>query len=99
MTVFTVRYFFFNLLQKFVDGKIAGKKVVMFSKTYCPFCTKAKGALANHKLTDDEYEIIEIENNPDCQEIQDYLLSITGGRSVSSLWLQFKCLLTESTFR
>ena len=67
-----------------MDAKIAGKRVVMFSKTHCPFCTKAKSALAKHNLSDDEYEVLEIENHPDCQEIQDYLLSITGGRSVST---------------
>ena len=55
----------------------------MFSKSYCPFCTKAKTALAKHNLTEEEYEVIEIENDPHCQEIQDYLLSVTGGRSVS----------------
>lgn len=26
----------------FVDGKLKSRKVVVFSKTYCPFCTKAK---------------------------------------------------------
>lgn len=56
---------------------------MVFSKTYCPFCSKAKRALAKYDLTEDEYEILEIEDNPDCQKIQDYLLSITGGRSVS----------------
>ena len=77
-----MKRFIFSL-QKFVDTKIAGKKVVMFSKSYCPFCTKAKTALAKHNLTEEEYEVIEIENDPNCQEIQDYLLSVTGGRSVS----------------
>ena len=70
-----------------VDRKIAGKKVMVFSKSYCPFCTKAKKVLAKHlgqDLSEEDYEVMEIENNPDCDAIQDYLKQLTGGRSVSS---------------
>lgn len=60
---------------------------MVFSKSYCPFCLKAKKVLANHlgqDLSEEDYEIMEIENNPDCDAIQDYLKKLTGGRSVSS---------------
>ena len=70
-----------------VDGKIAGKKVMVFSKSYCPFCTKAKKVfdkyIKNGELSTDDYEVLEIENNSDCDAIQDYLKSITGARSVN----------------
>ena len=33
-----------SLLQK-VEDAINNNKVMMFSKTYCPFCVKAKDAL------------------------------------------------------
>ncbi len=82
VTLLRVQIFSISTFQTFVDTKIAGKKVVVFSKTYCPFCTKAKKALANYNLSEDDYEVIEIENNPDCQAIQDYLNKLTGGRSV-----------------
>ena len=83
-------------VEQMVDGKIAGKKVMVFSKTHCPFCSKAKKVLQKYlddgSLSKDDYEVMEIENDPDCQKIQDYLLSKTGGRSVSSkmFYIQLK---------
>ena len=69
-----------------VDGKIAGKKVMVFSKTYCPFCTKAKNVLQKYissgELQSEDLEVLEIESRDDCDAIQDYLNSITGARSV-----------------
>lgn len=59
--------------------------MVVFSKMYCPFCTKAKKALSKHDLTEEEYEVVEIEDDPNCQAIQDYLYTLTHGRSVSYL--------------
>ena len=75
-----------------VDGKIKSKKVMVFSKTYCPFCTKAKKVfqelLKENKLSSEEYEVMEIENDPNCDAIQAYLQKITGAKSVS---LSLKC--------
>ena len=67
----------------FLDGKIGGKKVVVFSKPGCPYCTKAEKVLKKYNLSEDELDIIEISNRSDCCEIQDYLKEITGARSVS----------------
>ena len=33
-----------------VQELIKNKKVLMVSKTYCPFCVKAKDALKNYKV-------------------------------------------------
>ena len=71
-----------SAVKTLVDGKISGNKVMVFSKSYCPFCTKAKKALESLNLGSD-LEVMEIENRSDCDEIQDYLLKVTGGRSVS----------------
>lgn len=72
-----------------VDSKIADKKVIIFSKSYCPFCTKAKHVflrlIEEGKLSSDDYEVMEIENNPDCDAIQNYLQTVTGARSVSTV--------------
>ncbi|KAK3096740.1 hypothetical protein FSP39_002826 [Pinctada imbricata] len=76
-------------VKELVEGKITGKKVMVFSKTYCPFCTKAKNALANYNLGDD-IDIMEIEDNPLMDQIQDYLKSITGGRSVPRVFIKGK---------
>jgi glutaredoxin 3 len=32
--------------KQFVDSQVRAERVLVFSKTYCPYCTKAKRALA-----------------------------------------------------
>ena len=39
--------------------------------------------LSTYPIPRDELAIVEIENRPDCDEIQNYMQSITGRRSVS----------------
>ena len=56
--------------KEFADGKIASKKVLVISKSYCPFCKKAKQVLGKYKIPGENIEIIEIENRPDMDEIQ-----------------------------
>ena len=57
---------------------------MVFSKSYCPYCTKAKDVLKKYNLSADDYEVMEIDNDPNAEEIQDYLRSLTGARSVST---------------
>ena len=64
----------------FVELQVKDNKVVVFSKTYCPYCKKAKEALSSTGLKD--YALIELDQREDGDEIQDILLGITGGRSV-----------------
>ena len=64
-----------------VKLKVSSNKVVVYSKTYCPYCTKAKSALANAGLKD--YVLIELDEMDDGAEFQDALQKITGARSVS----------------
>ena len=47
-------------VQEFVDSNISSNDVMMFSKTFCPFCTKAKKALNSAGM---EFKVIELENN------------------------------------
>merc|ERR1712078_187539 len=74
----------FRMASTFVDEAIAANKVVVFSKTTCPFCTKAKSALRSIGA---EFEVYEIERRPDCSEIQDYLREKTGARSVPRVFI------------
>ncbi|XP_072051306.1 glutaredoxin-1-like [Amphiura filiformis] len=73
-------------VQEFVDAKVKNGKVVVFSKSYCPYCKRTK-SLLNGKVKADALEYIEIENRPDMNEMQDYLLKITGGRSVPRVFI------------
>jgi len=71
----------------YVAELIKTKKVVMISKTYCPFCTKAKNALANYKINPEDYVILEIEDRDDMDEIQNYMSELTGARSVPRVFI------------
>lgn len=69
-----------------ITAKIQGKKVMVFSKSYCPYCSMAKKALNKYigkELSKDEIEIWEIENDPKCQVLQAELRKMTGASSVS----------------
>ncbi|CAD5206206.1 unnamed protein product [Bursaphelenchus okinawaensis] len=79
-------------VKAFVDGLISSKKVVIFSKTYCPFCTKAKDAIGSFKLQSDAIETVELDKRNDCDQVQDYLKDITGGRSVPRVFINGKFL-------
>merc|ERR1712223_763534 len=68
------------------------RKVVVISKSYCPFCKKAKQVLAIYNIPKECIEIREIENDPNCEEIQRYMMELTGGRSVPRVFIGGKCI-------
>lgn len=47
------------MAQQFVDSKIKENKVVVFSKTYCPYCKMAKDVLKQAQVS--SYELIELD--------------------------------------
>jgi len=57
---------------------------MVFSKTYCPFCTKAKKALSEINVT---FEVMELDTRKDCATIQDALGKMTGARSVPRVFV------------
>lgn len=69
-----------------VDQAIAGHPVVVFSKTYCPFCHKAKRALSAAGATD--VKVFEL-NRMGAQgsAMQRYLASKTGRSTVPSVFV------------
>eukprot|EP00798_Chlamydomonas_sp_ICE-L_P007500 gene7500-646_t len=74
----------------FVAKAIASDKVVVFSKSYCPFCVKAKQAIKAAMGAAFTFTVVELEDNPDCQAIQDALSNVTGGRSVPRVFVNGK---------
>lgn len=67
----------------FVDSTIDRYKVTVFSKTFCPYCRRAKELLASYPIQADQLEVIELEKRPDMAQIQAYLKQITGASTVS----------------
>jgi len=70
-----------------IKQKIKDKPVFIISKEYCPFCVKAKDALKGYNIKPECIEIMEIENSPDMNEIQDFMKQLTGGRSVPRVFI------------
>ncbi|CDJ59662.1 glutaredoxin, putative [Eimeria maxima] len=73
---------------KWVDDLVDGHKIMVFSKSYCPYCQRAISALSSLNVSDMHVE--QIENNPFCDAIQDYLKTKTGARSVPRVFINGK---------
>ncbi|TPX69646.1 hypothetical protein SpCBS45565_g02336 [Spizellomyces sp. 'palustris'] len=69
---------------KLVEDALSENKVVVFSKTYCPYCTKAKRLL---DFLNVKYESFELDERLDGQAIQDYLKEKTGQRTVPNIFI------------
>jgi len=75
-----------------VDKAIADHKIVIFSKSYCPYCARAKRLLTSEfaHLKDQIY-IKELDESPsDGSKIQDYLQEKTGQRTVPNIFISQK---------
>ena len=70
-----------------INKKIKEKPVFVVSKRSCPFCVKAKDALKKYKILPECLEIMEIDKSKDMAEIQDYMMEMTGGRSVPRVFI------------
>lgn len=85
--------------KKFVQDTISSTPVVVFSKTYCPYCVKAKNLLET-LVPKDKLNVIELEDRPDCTPIQTYLKELTGASSVPRVFINQKCIGgCDDTFR
>lgn len=79
--------------QGFVETTISSKPVVVFSKTYCPFCVKVKELFQNDiKVPADKIAVVEIESMPDCAAIQAVLKEKTGASSVPRVFVSGKSI-------
>ncbi|KAG0015419.1 hypothetical protein BGZ81_011693 [Podila clonocystis] len=67
-----------------VDALIADNAVMVFSKSYCPYCIRAKGLLASLDVV---FKVIELNNVENGSEIQAYLLELTGQRTVPNIFI------------
>jgi glutaredoxin 3 len=70
--------------EEFAKKQIDGNKVVVFSKSYCPFCSKTKDTLREMGV---EAAIFELNEMDDGSAIQGALLDITGQRTVPNVFV------------
>eukprot|EP00543_Licmophora_paradoxa_P003634 CAMPEP_0202454100 /NCGR_PEP_ID=MMETSP1360-20130828/11913_1 /ASSEMBLY_ACC=CAM_ASM_000848 /TAXON_ID=515479 /ORGANISM="Licmophora paradoxa, Strain CCMP2313" /LENGTH=145 /DNA_ID=CAMNT_0049073337 /DNA_START=38 /DNA_END=475 /DNA_ORIENTATION=+ len=69
----------------FAKAEIAGSDVVVFSKSYCPFCKSTKALFASLNIDAKVIELNEIDNGA---EIQDALLEISGQKTVPNVYIK-----------
>lgn len=79
------------MAQALVTKAIQENLVMVFSKSYCPHCVRAKRIL-DAELGASKYVVLELENRSDCSAIQDYLRQLTGGRTVPRVFLSGNCV-------
>ncbi|XP_037933402.1 glutaredoxin-C4-like [Teleopsis dalmanni] len=70
-----------------VQHAIKSNKVVIFSKTYCPYCTMAKEQFEKLSVSP---TVIELDERNDADEIQNILGEITGSRTVPRCFIDGK---------
>ena len=75
------------MAQALVTKALQENLVMVFSKSYCPHCLRAKRIL-DSELGYGKYAVLELENRSDCAAIQDYLRQLTGARTVPRVFLQ-----------
>ncbi|CAH0474000.1 unnamed protein product [Peronospora belbahrii] len=67
-----------------VEAKIAASPVVVYSKSYCQYCTKTKALLTQLGA---KYEVVELDQISDGSELQDALEQITGQSTVPNVFI------------
>ncbi|KAF0931600.1 hypothetical protein E2562_005564 [Oryza meyeriana var. granulata] len=66
---------------------VASFSVVVFSKTYCPFCARVKQLLAQLGAS---YKAVELDVESDGSELQSALANWTGQKTVPSVFIKGK---------
>ena len=74
----------------FVNREIDQNKIIIFSKSYCPYCTKAKELFST--LNVPGTKVYELDNMDNGADIQKALLDITGQRTVPNIFINKKHL-------
>ncbi|THH09824.1 hypothetical protein EW146_g8569 [Bondarzewia mesenterica] len=73
----------------FVNDTIAKNVVTIFSKSYCPYCKRAKGLFAS-EYKDAQVKILELDEMEDGSAIQSALEELTGQRTVPNIFINEK---------
>ena len=73
--------------ETFVAHQLASSKVVIFSKSYCPYCKAAKANLDSNLIP---FLAIELDQIPNGKEVQSYLGEITGLKTVPNIFINKK---------
>merc|ERR1719399_1184720 len=71
-------------LEEQIKSTVAADKVVIYSKSYCPFCSKTKMLFDSMGVP---YNAIELDLMDGGDAVQATLLDMTGQRTVPNVWV------------
>ncbi|KAI9468462.1 MAG: thioredoxin-like protein [Benjaminiella poitrasii] len=74
-------------VQEIVEEIIKNNKIAVFSKSYCPYCKRAKDLLKNMNA---QFFAIELDTEANGAAIQQYLAEMTGQRTVPNIFINEK---------
>ena len=81
---------FMSAVSDATQKKISGNDVMVFSKSYCPFCDRAKAALEGKGIA---FQVEELDKlGAEGAEIQAALAEMTGQRTVPNVFVKGKHL-------
>uniref|UniRef100_A0A6B2F5Q9 Glutaredoxin-1 n=1 Tax=Bothriechis nubestris TaxID=1766655 RepID=A0A6B2F5Q9_9SAUR len=80
------------MAQQFVVSHIASDKVVVFGKSGCPFCHSALDLLKQINIKPGHLEYIDLTSQKNMDAIQDYLMQLTGARTVPRIFIGKSCI-------
>jgi len=72
--------------KQFVDKSISDNKVIIFSKSWCPYCKSVK-ALFKNNFPNIRLQVVELDERSDGSSIQQYLREKTGQSTVPSVFV------------
>ncbi|VDO14220.1 unnamed protein product [Rodentolepis nana] len=78
-----------------VTDAIESKRIVIFTKTNCPYCKKVNSLFRktlDRRDYDDHYELIDISGSHYEKEVMDTLEAITGRRTVPRVFIDGECI-------
>jgi glutaredoxin 3 len=76
-------------LKSMIQDTIKNNDVVIYSKTYCPYCTSVKSLFMNH-FSAVKTHLVELDTLPNGSSIQAALQSLTGQRTVPNVFVKGK---------
>uniref|UniRef100_A0A7R9WUC6 Glutaredoxin domain-containing protein n=1 Tax=Craspedostauros australis TaxID=1486917 RepID=A0A7R9WUC6_9STRA len=75
-------------LKAFIETEVGQHQVVIFAKSYCPYCHRTEDLFEQKpELKDADIVIHHLDERQDGPELQDQLHTMTGQRTVPNVWI------------
>ncbi|EPQ29663.1 uncharacterized protein PFL1_02883 [Pseudozyma flocculosa PF-1] len=78
--------------KQIADKLISEHLIAVFSKSYCPYCSRAKSVISSLGLDSSKVGIIELDQTKEGADIQAYLADETKQRTVPNIFINEKHL-------